>query len=710
MGGVSLLSARRPAGLWAALLLLPLWAHPVVDTDGDGLSDEDEKHKYFTSPTNRSTAGNGVPDGDWTQRRQFTTSIRAVLRVLKPCMAGTNADPFQDSAVLADHGQTVDLECIAYLHHHGLEGARLPDLRLKRRERRVFSRLPENPDWRRDNAAMAEWLRPSRACNWDEALRAQISAELRADGIEVEPLSDTDLVEWVVAWLWERSECRTTAGLPYLFSFQKKKVALPASTYALYARNNPLPFPEWRSPLDPEWKAYAEIAFDGKRMWAAHRYDWGMGWCIYVATVLRALGIPTRFAQFVPMVNPARPSELAYLEKALRPAPVRDFLLQSSRGTYAMDMLQEPWQVVTMNEVWVGGRWVLLHLPRSGSGVNFPATPMQAGLTPGFLLRIHTFADPTALDYASTWGSKAAGSLKVPSIPGATPWQLLSLSPQVGRHSRLIINELTNQDDWDALDVEPSAARFPPPGGGALEPATEENADRMPLIHRLPLELEALAQARREGLFAGQFPTAFRIPTHLSSRLHFEVHPAQFPNRAYPALPEAGPSTTKESPPPYVFFPDAAGPQPGPRAKAREGTNPAAGPVAPPTIAPGSTNQSAWTIVDAFWYESDKRPLPMPPALSAQGGALFLLKVRRPTPAGGDDFLRACSRRFRLERDGETIPARLLPVYWQDYFACSISAADVLRMKPGAAYRLAAVNEPGAGIWRVAEGLMLQRP
>ncbi len=38
------------------------------DTDGDGLSDFHEIHKYRTDPKVKDTAGRGVPDGNWQQR------------------------------------------------------------------------------------------------------------------------------------------------------------------------------------------------------------------------------------------------------------------------------------------------------------------------------------------------------------------------------------------------------------------------------------------------------------------------------------------------------------------------------------------------------------------------------------------------------------------------------------------------------------------
>src|SRR5262245_28385191 len=75
-GGALLLVA--PVGLGTAWGLAPVGpgialardrpAGADPDTDGDGLSDFHETHKYRTDPRKKDTAGQGVPDGDWQQR------------------------------------------------------------------------------------------------------------------------------------------------------------------------------------------------------------------------------------------------------------------------------------------------------------------------------------------------------------------------------------------------------------------------------------------------------------------------------------------------------------------------------------------------------------------------------------------------------------------------------------------------------------------
>src|SRR6516164_5379102 len=72
------------------------------DTDGDGLADFHEIHKYRTDPTKRDTAGKGISDGDWQQRREFTYSVRAIIRVMPPYNLKALNDDYQDVRARAE--------------------------------------------------------------------------------------------------------------------------------------------------------------------------------------------------------------------------------------------------------------------------------------------------------------------------------------------------------------------------------------------------------------------------------------------------------------------------------------------------------------------------------------------------------------------------------------------------------------------------------
>ncbi|NIR10158.1 MAG: hypothetical protein GTN82_32460, partial [Candidatus Aminicenantes bacterium] len=67
----------------------------AIDTDGDGLSDFQEIHKYLTDPTKKDSDGDGVPDGDWNERREYSYSVRTILQFMPPFNRAALNDDFQ---------------------------------------------------------------------------------------------------------------------------------------------------------------------------------------------------------------------------------------------------------------------------------------------------------------------------------------------------------------------------------------------------------------------------------------------------------------------------------------------------------------------------------------------------------------------------------------------------------------------------------------
>src|SRR5690348_950857 len=97
----------KPATLVLLTFLLPCSIALAAsadggDADGDGLPDFREVHKYGTDPAKKDTAGTGVSDGDWQQRREFTYSVRAVLRVMPPVNLQALGDDYQDVRILKE--------------------------------------------------------------------------------------------------------------------------------------------------------------------------------------------------------------------------------------------------------------------------------------------------------------------------------------------------------------------------------------------------------------------------------------------------------------------------------------------------------------------------------------------------------------------------------------------------------------------------------
>ncbi len=84
------------------------------DTDGDSLSDYDEYCKYRTDPANKDSDGDGTPDADWNERREYAYSIRAICEIRSPCQVEMLSDLYQDARATEqkshhDDGEVVEM-------------------------------------------------------------------------------------------------------------------------------------------------------------------------------------------------------------------------------------------------------------------------------------------------------------------------------------------------------------------------------------------------------------------------------------------------------------------------------------------------------------------------------------------------------------------------------------------------------------------------
>ena len=300
---------------------------PTADTDGDGLSDYQEIHKYRTDPRKFSTAGDGVSDGDWQRRREFTYTIRSVVKVMPPVNVDCLNDDYQDARVLSRGENFVELEVIHYPLNTNAEAIR------------------GNPDWRRDAESKKEYLRPGITTNWDDAMRRDLVAALKADGIDPDRLDDKELVTRASAWLMANSK--------YVNMFCTHYMHYPEGRAAIYPGLEAR-FEQEKG--DRAWTVQEQLDHElfGRSMFANRTHGSCTSIAVYLTTALRALGIPTRMVLGIPMVDGNDPAQLAMVRNGIHHHRVRRTLLQGLSGAkgYANH---------TFNEVFVGGRWVRLN-------------------------------------------------------------------------------------------------------------------------------------------------------------------------------------------------------------------------------------------------------------------------------------------------------------------------------------------------------------
>jgi hypothetical protein len=384
-----------------ALLLLGLAARtaspaPIAadpDTDSDGLSDFQEVHKYHTDPAKKETVG-GVPDGDWQQRREFTYSVRAVIRVMPPYDLATLNDDYQDARVLKQTPEYAELEVVVYPFNTNAEAIR------------------GNPNWRTDYAGMTEYLAPGVTTNWDDAMRQDLLRELAADGIHPDRLTDMEVVEQVSRWLYRRSKHKNMF-CTYYVHFPDDKPAILPGLEAQFEQDKG----------DKAWTVREQFEHEllGREMFARKTYGTCTSAAVYQCTVLRALGIPTRMILCIPPADGSDEEQVALIRKLSH---------HRVRGTIEQGVLAGGYSFTghTFCEAFVGGRWRRLNYSTLGQNV------LERNYI-GLMVRVHTFKDLSDANLAATWGKRYAKHERVGEFRHSNPYRLVAISDHFGKYA-----------------------------------------------------------------------------------------------------------------------------------------------------------------------------------------------------------------------------------------------------------------------------------
>jgi hypothetical protein len=420
----------RPAFLAAVFLLVQgiALADPPpgsdVDSDGDGLADFHELYKYHTDPKKKDTAGKGTPDGGPEQRREFTYSVRAVIRVMPPYNLKASNDDYQDVRVLSETHDYAELEVIAYPLNTNADQIRA------------------NPDWRKDDAGMKEFLAPGVTTNWDETMRKDLLTELAKDGINPDELTDKEVVERVSRWLYSRSRHRSMFCTNFVHFPDRRPAVFPGLEQAFQ-----------REKGDPTWSDLEQFAHEllGKEMFYRKSYGTCTSAAVAQSTVLRALGIPTRVIGTIPLVDASDPEQVKLAENGLTHRQVRNTVLTglaAAGNNFANH---------TYLEVFVGHRWRRLNYSKLGQNVLDPGYF-------GLMIHVHTFNDLSEAKLAPTWGVRYALGKRDDVFKHSNPYRTIALGDHFGKyadvpnapaqeHKRITISRIYWADGKDAPEM-----------------------------------------------------------------------------------------------------------------------------------------------------------------------------------------------------------------------------------------------------------------
>ena len=396
-----LLPPKFAAALLCGALTFSAPGGEDVDSDRDGLSDFQEIHKYRTNPTKRDSDDDGTPDGDWNERREYTYTIRTVLRVMPPINEAAISDDYQDARVRKKTKRYVELEVI----HYPLSTAQ--------------EMIAADPDWRKNARRMADYVKPGITTNWDARMRRHLLEALAKDGIDPHALTDKQVVEKVSDWILRRTKAHDNFNVFHVYYPDGKPTVYPGQEASVDSDKT-----------NPDWTVQEQFEHEilGRQMY----YNQARGTCtstaVLMTTVMRAVGIPTRMIICTPMVDGSGGDNIELVRKGLTHHVVRRVIL------HALERLEGANASHTFNEVFVGDRWRRLNYSKLGQGI------LDRNLF-GLITHVHTFNDLSDANLAPTWGAREPDDV----FRYANAYTALEVSDLFGRHSEIPNPPLTQE-------------------------------------------------------------------------------------------------------------------------------------------------------------------------------------------------------------------------------------------------------------------------
>jgi hypothetical protein len=307
-------------------------------------------------------------------------TITTVTKIAEPYRVQDMNDEFQSAELLNESGRIGTFR-ITYRPFH-------------------VQTVGSNPNWKKDDAKMQEYLRPRPAANWDPDLQRRILADLAKAGIDPDKLDDRTLVEKVSDWALKRSQFNSQFGL-WMVEFENGVPTIPSDLRPSYTSQEPVGLSE---------KQVFDRELFGKGMYLNQTHGACTSTSTYMATILRAIGIPTRIILTVPACDGNDPNQVKLLTKAVRHHQTAQAIRLAGGSKGFVNHV--------FNEVFVGGKWVRLNYNRL-------AQPIVDANYGGLLTHVYTTTDISEVPFAKTWGARFALE-RGPTLSSVNPYQLVS--------------------------------------------------------------------------------------------------------------------------------------------------------------------------------------------------------------------------------------------------------------------------------------------
>lgn len=236
----------------------------AVDTDEDGLSDYDEYCKYRTDPTKKDSDGDGTPDGDWQERREYTYTIRALCEIRPPSGMEMINDLYQDARPTGKKAS--------------LEDARVMEVLIfPYASAHVY---PQPYPKQTLDKSLHEYILPTVSMNYSPEMKEQISEIVKG------ATTDIEAIEKILQWT--NSETELIIENPHWSFFNVTDGKLI-----------------WHKSFgDTQQDAlFLETQFFGDSMFKRKVHGTCTSTAILRGTMFRAAGIPSRLIQTLPLIT-----------------------------------------------------------------------------------------------------------------------------------------------------------------------------------------------------------------------------------------------------------------------------------------------------------------------------------------------------------------------------------------------------------------------
>ena len=333
----------------------------TADTDADGLTDYEEYCKYQTDPTLADSDGDGTPDTDWDERREYAYSIRVVLELKPPWDIAAMNDLFQDARLMvsAEDSAYSKVEVVVYPYA-------TPVL------------LPARYPYQLPSETARKYTEPTYDLNYSTKMQTEVKRLLSGA---------THTLDAIAQLHHEIGQMELTTPLyaPFVYTYKHQgKLLIDWSFFESMDMDRDVTEAEAQEALD--------VNYFGDSMFKRKQYGACISRSRLFASMLRAAGIPARVSMSVPMLYYYKGgNEWKRLIKNLNDEAVT--------GSYAYEKPSAPPEVTIVGhsqvEVYLNNHWIRL-------GYQLNEGPIFAG-TDLVFIKIIDAADFTEIDFTKTW-------------------------------------------------------------------------------------------------------------------------------------------------------------------------------------------------------------------------------------------------------------------------------------------------------------------